>query len=340
MAGKLAAFRKALNKKDFVTELSNPDVWGSWGSYALNYICTGSFFRGIPNRRVCMTYGPSGTGKSLLLGNAAKILQDLGYVIIYIDTEEAIDTAYLERLGVDVWDEDKFCPIKLSTIEDLVEVTSEIFSSFGKDEKIAIIVDSLGMLETEDHAEEFDKGKMKNDMGIFAKKLKKYLKNIVHKVGERDCFFLCNQHAYANQDITNGRGTHVPSGGEAQIFIPSITLSLKKLKLKDGKDVTGIRLKATTEKTRFQQLGMVAELEIPYKSGIDPFDGVLEILIEDETFAERTGLTKTGAWYSYDRDGETVKFQNKNREEHLIYLMQLAEPDSISEADEGGSDDE
>lgn len=333
MASKLENFRKALNKKDISTTLSEPDVWLSWGNYSINYICTGSFYRGIPNRRMCMLYGASGTGKSLLMGHAAKEAQEAGYTVIYIDTEESIDPKYLLRIGVDIDDIESFTPIRLSTIEETAGVVSDILNTFEHDEKLCIIIDSLGMLETEDHQEEFEKkGTMKNDMGIFAKKLKKLLKNMNAKVGDRDWFILCNQHAYANQDITNGKGTHIPSGGEAQIYIPSISLHLKKLKLKEGTKVTGIRLTAQTEKTRFNQLGLQCRIEIPYATGIDPYEGVIEILEEN---AELVGLKKAGAWYSYEDDnGETQKFQRKNAKEHLDVLMARMEPDTIKECDE------
>lgn len=337
MASKLSKLRNALVKEQFNTTLSTPDNWASWGNHALNWICTGSFTRGIPNRRVVMTYGMSGTGKSLILGHAAKSIQDMGYQIIYIDTEEALDPQYLSRIGLDIDDEEKFLPVRLSTIEELATVTSHIFNNFDKNEKFAVFVDSLGMLETEDHAVAFEKsGDMKNDMGLFAKKLKKYLKNICSRVGEYDCFFLCNQHAYANQNVLDGRGTHVASGGEAQIFIPSITLFLKKLDLKEDGSITGIRLKAITKKTRFTQLGLDCEIEVPYKVGIDPMAGVLDII---ENHGENIGLTKSGAWFSYtDKDGEVHKFQKSKADEYLPELMALMEPKG--EIVEMGEDEE
>lgn len=329
MSNKLKSLQKALQKKNYNTSLSSPDHWLSFGNMALNYVTTGSFHRGVPNRRLTMMYGLSGTGKSLLMGHVAKDAQENGYLVIYIDTEDAIDPGYLTRIGVNIDDEDMFLPIRLSTIEELAEATSEIFSTFEKTDKICVLVDSLGMLETEDHQEAFEKkGEMKNDMGLFAKKLKKYLKNITSKVGEYDCHFVVNQHCYANQNVLDGRGTHVPSGGEAQIFIPSISLFLKKLDLKEGSQVVGIRLKAQTKKTRFTQLGLACELHVPYRTGIDPYDGVLQIL------EDNGGVNKNGGWYNYTSDdGETVKFQAKDRDEHLMKLIERFEPIDIQEAD-------
>jgi len=278
-------------------------------------------------RRNGCVFVTGNSGKSFLMGNLAKSAQSLGYLVIYIDTEDAIDPEYLTRIGVEIDDESMFLPIRLSTIEELSEATAEIFQTFDKTDKICILVDSLGMLETEDHVDAFEKkGEMKNDMGLFAKKLKKYLKNITSKVGEYDCFFVANQHCYANQNVTDGRGTHVPSGGEAQIYIPSISLFLKKLNLKEGSEVVGVRIKAQTTKTRFTQVGMKTEVEVPYRTGLDQYDGVLDIL-ESEG-----GVSRNGAWYSYvNDDGETVKFQKKETATHAPYLIEKYEPETLRE---------
>lgn len=313
---KLQGLRKTLAKKDFNLSLNKPDHWLCLGNMSLNYICTGRLRVGVPNRRVVMAHGPSGTGKSLIAGHVAKSAQLSGYQVIYIDTEDAIDPEYLTRIGVDIEDEELFLPIRISTVEELVDVTAEIFRMMTTTDKFCVIVDSLGMLETEDHAEAFEKkGELKNDMGLFAKRIKKYLKNITSKVGEYDCFFYVNQHSYQNQDVTNGRGTHVASGGEAQVYIPSITLLLKKLKLKEGSKVTGVKIKASTDKTRFTQTGLSCEIEVPYKTGIDPYSGVLEILEENGI------LEKSGAWYSFTLGDEIVKFQKSKFSEYAELLI-------------------
>ena len=165
-------------------------------------------------------------------------------------------------------------------------------------------------------------------MGLFAKRLKKYLKNITSKIGEYDCFFVVNQHAYMNQEVTNGEGTIIPSGGKGQIFIPSITLKFSKLKLKEGSDIVGIRLRAETEKTRFFQLGAKTELNVPYTTGIDPLDGVLELM--EDYYPEVLG--KNGAWYNYvNDDGDTVKFQSKDFKDHADFLLAKVDKTEITE---------
>lgn len=330
--GKLTNLKKTLEKNNHVVGLANPDTWSSFGNFALNYLCTGSFTRAIPNRRTVMLCGESGTGKSFLMANAAKNIQSLGYKIIYIDTEFGLDEEYLGKIGVVLNDEEKFMCIQAQTLEEVSELISEIFSEFGKDEKIALFIDSLGMLDTEDRNTAFDeKGEMKNDMGIVAKKTKFLLKSLNRNVGQRDMFCIVNQHVYQNQDITNGAGTHVLSGGTAQIYIPSISIFMKKLNLKEGKDIVGVKMNIEAKKTRFYKLGTKITLEVPWKSGIDPLDGVLDLFVAEGV------VEKNGAWYSFvDDNGEIVKFQRSKFDKYGYDLVEAydADEDELVEEEE------
>lgn len=306
--------KKALEKRDIQMNLSVPSEWVSTGNMALNYCITGDFYKGVPNKRSMVVAGPSGSGKSLLAGTIAKNWQDKGYYVIYIDTEDAIDPQYLDRIGLNM-NEDVFLPLRISTIEELTEIMSDVFKNYQENDKLCIVVDSASMLETEKELDAFEKGELSNDMGLFSKKLKQLWKNINVKVGDKDISFLATEHTYLNQDIKNGKGKYIVSGGEAQLYIPSITLMFDKLKLKEGTEISGFRLKSETIKTRFSKLGSKCELRIPYETGIDKYDGVLDIL-EKEGYVNRNG-----AWYNYTKDGEEIKFQSKDFNKHIENLL-------------------
>lgn len=307
--------RKSLDKKDISTNLSNPDVWLHSGNYALNYTLSGSLTQGIPNRRSTMVFGPSGTGKSLLLGHWALDAQRKGYTVVYIDSEDAINEEYLTRIGVSM-EEEWFLPVRIATIEDAAEVISDLFSNSTNEDKVAVFLDSLSMLETEQEMKKFEGGELQEDQGRLAKKYKSLVKNVNSKIGDKDMFFIYSMHAYQNQDIQNGKGKYLVSGGEGQIYIPSISLLLDKLKLKEGMDIVGFRMKAEIYKSRFSQLGGKTELAVPFETGIDPYDGILDLF-------ERQGyVTRNAAWYNYkDENDKEHKFQKSKGQEHIDYIL-------------------
>jgi recombination protein RecA len=296
---------------------------------ALNYVITGSLSKGVPNRRTGCIAGPQGSGKSLLLGNIAKAMQDEGYHIFYFDSENAIDEEFLARLNVDMSDE-KFTPIRVYSVEEAVAVFSDILREFDKDEKVAVIVDSLSNLELEAEIEKFEKeGELANDMGRKAKSYKQFVQNVNSKVGDRDMFFWYSLHVYENQNVMNGEGKFKVSGGNAQLYIPSISIMLDKLNLKEGTKQTGIKMKVTTKKTRYNQLGVAKEILIPYATGIDPYDGVPDILADEGI------IQKNGGWFTFiDENGKEVKFQKKTFSQHADYLITKFNEAEIKERDD------
>lgn len=322
------SFRKNV-EKNFITGISDPDNVITSGNYALNFLITGNFHKGFMNKRTVLLYGLQGSGKSYLASLAAKNAQEQGYDVIYIDTERALTTEYLEKVGVNM-DEDRLMVVNCSTLEEIAKFMSEAFKENPPEQKIAYIVDSLGMLDTEANEEAFEKnGEMKNDMGLFAKKLKQFMKNMNKHIGARDNYFIATGHAYQNQDLRNGKGTLIVSGGEGFQFTPSVVIQVSKLKLKEGSDVKGIRMTCEIAKSRFNQLGGKATFEVPYTGGLDPYDGMVDLL-------EDAGMvSKSGSWYSYkDDNGDTKKFQRKSFKEHLPSLLPDFEEDKDAELEE------
>lgn len=317
----ISNLKSKLQKDNIPTELSNPDVWISTGNMALNHSISQRFDAGIPNRRTTMLFGPSGAGKSLILGHAAKDAQEKGYFIVYIDSEDAIDEAYLDRIGVNMED-DAFLPVRVSTIEETSKVISDLFQNTNPEDKVFVALDSLTMLETEQEFEKFEKsGELQNDQGLTAKKYKSMIKNVNAKIGSRDMFFVYSAHAYQNQEMFSGEKYNI-SGGSAQLYIPSISVLLDKLQLKEtdgsGKKSrsVGFKMKTKIYKSRFSMLGDTCELHVPFNTGIDPYDGLLERL-------ETLGIVeKKHAWYIYtDKNGEQHKFQSKNANEYLDMIL-------------------
>jgi len=321
----LKAFKNKLNKKDISTEFVSPDEWISTGNMALNFYMTGDFSRGIPNRRSVMYWGPKGSGKSYLASLAAKNAQEKGYHVIYVDTERAAEEGFMEKVGLDL-SEDKFTPVPVASIEDATEVMSQLFQSLDPDEKVFVAIDSLSMLLSEKEITDFDKGDSKGDMGQQAKKLKLFMKNINNKVANFDMFLVITGHAYANQDLLNGKGTHIFSGGEGVEYIPSISVFVNRLKLKEGKEIKGIRIKAEINKTRFTQAFQKLELNVPYDTGIDPYDGLLDLACDAELVDN-----STKGWYKINVDGEEVKFRAKDFNQYVNKVFDFDEQEEIVE---------
>lgn len=322
----LDKFKKALEKKDIKTGLSKITEWLAFNNLAMNWVCTGSFRRAIPNRRSVLVAGESGATKTMNILQLAKTAQDRGYHIVLLDSEASISEQDLAMNNVDT-SESKFTTISVTTHDEVIEIFTEAIKSFEDDEKLMFILDSMSGLMTATEDENFDKGKASNDMGRIVQANKRLLKLIGNRIRDKNWYFLSSAHLYQNMDPTNGKGLYIMSNVGAAMYYPSLTLQLTKLDLKeDGKQV-GIRVNVTTRKTRFTTLGQKVQLHLPYgDGGFDKYDGVLDILVDAGY------IRQAGAWYNYDlididtgEVKEVKKFQGKNFHEHAEYLIDLYE---------------
>jgi RecA/RadA recombinase len=94
---KISEYGDTLDK----STVSKIDHFIPTGNYHLNACLTGSLFGGYPNNRAVALAGPSGTGKTYLILNAVKQAQDMGYSIVFYDSENAVDLELVEKFGVD-----------------------------------------------------------------------------------------------------------------------------------------------------------------------------------------------------------------------------------------------
>ena len=300
----VSKFRKDITKS--IDGLSigfhDPTDWISTGSYALNYLISGDFHRGVPMGKVTVFAGESGAGKSYFAaGNIVKAAQEQGIFVVLIDSENALDETWLRALGVDT-DEGKLLKLSMSMIDDVAKTISTFMKDYkGMDEedrpKVLFVIDSLGMLLTPTDVDQFDKGDMKGDMGRKPKALTSLVRNTVNMIGSYNVGMVCTNHTYASQDMFDPDDKI--SGGQGFIYASSIVVAMRKLKLKEDSDgnkvsdVMGIRAACKVMKTRYSKPFEGVQVKIPYETGMDPYSGLLEM------FEKKGLLTKQGNRLKY-----------------------------------------
>ena len=318
----VSKFRKDLTKsiQGMSSGFNDPTDWISTGSYALNYLISGDFHKGVPLGKVTVFAGESGAGKSYFCaGNIIKHAQDQEIFVVLIDTENALDESWLQALQVDTSPE-KLLKLNMSMIDDVAKTISTFVNDYrAMDEadrpKVLFVVDSLGMLLTPTDVDQFNKGDMKGDMGRKPKALTSLVRNTVNMIGSLNVGLVCTNHTYASQDMFDPDDKI--SGGAGFIYASSIVVAMKKMKLKEDEDgnkiseVMGIRAGCKVMKTRYAKPFEGVQVKIPYETGMNPYSGLVEL------FEKKNLLVKQGNRLKYiDLDGE----------EHIDYRKQWLGP--------------
>jgi len=289
---------------------NDPTDWISTGNYALNYLISGDFNKGVPMGKVTVFAGESGAGKSYICaGNIVKEAQKQGIFVVLIDSENALDESWLHALDVDT-SEEKLLKLNMSMIDDVAKTISTFMTDYKAmpDEdrpKVLFVIDSLGMLLTPTDVDQFNKGDMKGDMGRKPKALTSLVRNTVNMIGSHNVGLVCTNHTYASQDMFDPDDKI--SGGQGFIYASSIVVAMKKLKLKEDEDgnkisqVMGIRAGCKVMKTRYAKPFEGVQVKIPYETGMNPYSGLLEL------FEAKDIIKKQGNRLAYTTlDGEEI----------------------------------
>ena len=128
----VSKFRKDITKSidGLSIGFNDPTDWISTGSYALNYLISGEFDKGIPLGKVTVFAGESGAGKSYFVsGNIVKHAQEKDIFVVLIDSENALDETWLKALGVDT-DEKKLLKLSMSMIDDVAKTISTFMKDY------------------------------------------------------------------------------------------------------------------------------------------------------------------------------------------------------------------
>lgn len=184
--------------------ISEIDHYIPTGNYNLNACLTGSLFGGYPNNRAVAIAGPSGTGKTFLLLNGIKRAQDMGYSIVFYDSENAVDRDLIEKFGIDPT---RFRYEPCNTVQEfrssvtaLADLLIEQKNKGAELPKILIALDSAGNLATQKEIDDAKSGSDKADM-TRAKLLKSAFRILMTKLGICKIPFIFTNHTYGSMDL-------------------------------------------------------------------------------------------------------------------------------------------
>jgi len=261
---------KRVKSKVEIRGFSDIEEYISTGNYLLNAQMSGSLFGGYPNTRSIGIAGDSGAGKTFLCLNAVRELQKAGYNVFYIDTEGAIDSSDYVKFGVDL---EKLRYLRLGLISEVKFFINDLIDTIKENPglKIAVFVDSVGMLDTDKSKTDMDKGKNAADMGLRSKEMRALFKSFTLDLSNYKVPFIFTNHTYASMDQYTPKGM---SGGGGPEFSASIILMLSKGTLRDeAKATTGIIVRSKTKKNRLAK-PIDIEFHISFHKGMNPYVGL------------------------------------------------------------------
>ena len=274
--------------------------WVSTGSRQLDYIISNKRDGGLPEGRIIEIFGPPSIGKSHIAIQIARSTQQMGGIVVYIDTENATSVENLDLLGVDITK--RFVYVDTHCTEEVLSIAEATIikaSAMDKDVPITIIWDSVAASSPKaELVGDYDQ----NSIGLQARAISKGMRKITGVIGQTNTLFICLNQIRTNIGVMYGDPTTTP-GGKAIPFHSSVRIKLgagQKIENKK-KEVIGINVSAKTIKNKVAPPFRTVNFEIHFGIGILEHEQVFDELRKAGPSIvgdNKIELVGTGAWKS------------------------------------------
>lgn len=258
--------------------------WISTGNYLFNSQISADPKKGIPSGRVVMFAGSASTGKSFLALETAKNAQDLGYFVVLYDSEMANnEREALKSRGINT---EQLLYIPIDTVENLKTSLLNILDECSAEDKLFIVIDSIGNLSTNKELEDSTEGSTTKDMTRPAQ-LKALFRTVTLKAGVKNVPIIAINHTYAT--IGSFIGGQTIAGGSGPMYNASIIAEFTKAQEKgaDGK-MSGALVSSTVTKCRTAKERTKIKFTIDFEEGLTKYSG-LQLFCEDEKLFIKDG---------------------------------------------------
>lgn len=283
--------------------------WISTGCRQLDLIVSNRTNGGLPEGRIVEIFGPPSIGKSHIATQIARSTQNMGGIVVYIDTENGTSVENLSSLGVDV--SKRFVYVDTHCTEEVLEIAEKTIlkaKAMAKDVPITIIWDSVAASSPK---AELEGAYDKDTIGLQARAISKGMRKITGVIGDQNVLFVILNQIRTKIGVMYGDPTTTP-GGMAIPFHASVRIKLgagAAINNKAGEPI-GINVSAKIIKNKVAPPFRKVEFRIIFGKGIEEFEEVFDVLREygpDSVNEHLVSVEGAGAW-------KTLKVTNEHGE--------------------------
>ena len=239
--------------------------------------------------------------------------------MLFYDSEFGTPQGYFETFGIPL---DRVIHTPVTDIEELKHDIINQLKGIERDDKLIIVIDSLGSLASVKEIEDAEAGKSVADM-TRAKQMKSLFRMITPYGGLKDIPIVVVNHTYKEIGLFP---KDIVSGGTGAYYSADTIWILGRQQDKGSDGIQGYHFIINVEKSRFVKEKSKIPITVSFDSGIKKWAGIFEC-------AEELGYIRSPAkgWYETDIEGWEKVRRSTIENDDKFWTNMLAETDLSSD---------
>ena len=240
----------------------------------VNVALSGSLDGGL-TPGLTMLAGPSKHFKTafalLLASSYMKKYKDA--VVLFYDSEFGTPQKYFQTFDIDM---DRVLHTPITDVEELKHDIMNQLQGLDKDDRVIIVIDSIGNLASRKEVEDSLEGKSVADM-TRAKQIKSLFRMVTPHLTIKDVPMVVVNHTYKEIGMFP---KDIVGGGTGSYYSADTIWILGRQQEKTGGEITGYNFIINIEKSRFVREKSKVPITVSFDGGIQKYSGLLEIALE------------------------------------------------------------
>jgi RecA/RadA recombinase len=205
-------------------------------------------------------------------------------VVLFYDSEFGTPQGYFDVFDIDTT---RIVHVPVTDLEELKFDMVAQLKEIETDDKVFIMVDSVGNLASKKEVDDAESQKSAADM-TRAKQFKSLFRMITPHLTMKDIPMVAINHTYDSQGLYP---TKVVSGGTGMYYSADTIWIVGRQQDKVGTEIQGYHFVINVEKSRFVKEKSKIPISVSWEKGVDKFSGLLDMAMDYGV------ISRSGGWY-------------------------------------------